>query len=100
MQPKLGEDGKQKRETDVLPPFGPPSKRGMDVLSPDFTRTRDALDDNVKSVKVTVRGTGALVEGAKSGSPGNPATTCSDPDGIAVAGTTNVPVAVLLLGPE
>jgi len=97
VQPKLAEDGRQKSDTLAFPPFGPPRSRGTDALCPDFTTTRDALADNVKSVKVTVRGTGALLEGSNPTIPRYTAVTCSAPDGSAVAGTVTVPVETVVL---
>jgi len=99
VQPKLAEDGKHASNTVALPPFGPPRSRGTDALCPDFTTTREAPGDKVKSVKVTVKGTGELVEGAKPTTPElNPtiprytAVTCSAPEGSVVAGSVVVPV--------
>src|SRR5271156_6242402 len=87
-------EAKQFSETIALPPLGPPRSSGSEVLCPDFTITRDELDDSVKSVKVTVRGTGALLEGAKSRPPMYSATICREPEGIAVAGTVTDPELV------
>jgi hypothetical protein len=74
-QPKLAEDGKQARETVVLPPFGPPSSKGTETLDPDFISTRETPADIVKFVNVTVRGTVILLEGAKPRLPGYTAMT-------------------------
>ncbi len=91
-------DGKQFNETVALPPLGPPSSNGIEVLCPDLTITLRAPGDSVKSDSVTVSGTGALLEDMSLLPPWNVAVTCSEPAGICVAGMTAVPVAFRLPG--
>src|SRR5271154_1458159 len=91
-------DGEQFNETVALPPLGPPSSSGIELLCPDLTTTLRTPEESVKSEGVTVSGTGALLEDMSAVPPWNVAVTCSAPAGICVAGMTAVPVAFRLPG--